>query len=89
MDQINRGDVDAAFKSATHVVENQVSIGGQEHFYMETNAARVVPKGEDDELEVYLGTQGPFMTQVSCFMAHPVGLQVENVPVEDLIRSQS
>ena len=61
---MKRGDVDAGFKSATHVVERQFRIGGQEHFYMETNGARVVAKGEDGEVEVFVGCQGATTVQV-------------------------
>src|SRR5688572_15173893 len=54
---INYGDVTAAFASCDHVIEGEVKVGGQEHFYMETHSIRVVPKGEDGELDVYVGAQ--------------------------------
>ena len=50
-----RGDTKAAFESCDHVVEGEVRIGGQEHFYLETQCARVVPAGEDGEIAVYAG----------------------------------
>jgi len=65
MGHLQRGDVEAALKSATHVVEGELRIGGQEHFYMETNSARVVPKNEDGEMEVFIGTQHPAILQVT------------------------
>ncbi|MEE6490026.1 hypothetical protein FKM82_015765 [Ascaphus truei] len=61
--QLGQGDVDEAFKSADQVHEGEIYIGGQEHFYMETQSIRVVPQGEDTEMDVYLGTQYPAYTQ--------------------------
>lgn len=40
-------------------------IGGQEHFYLETNATLAVP-GEAGSLEVFASTQNPTLTQDSC-----------------------
>nr|CAH7741383.1 unnamed protein product [Callosobruchus chinensis] len=36
--RIVKGDVEAVFKSAPHVVEGECRMGGQEHFYLETCA---------------------------------------------------
>jgi hypothetical protein len=49
---------------ADHVMEGEVNMGGQEHFYLETHAVLAVPKGEDDEIELFVSTQIPTMTQV-------------------------
>lgn len=40
-------------------------MGGQEHFYMETQSMLVVPKGEDQEIDVYVSTQYPKYVQVT------------------------
>lgn len=40
-------------------------MGGQEHFYMETQSMLVVPKGEDQEMDVYVSTQFPRYIQVT------------------------
>ncbi|XP_050015250.1 aldehyde oxidase 1 [Alexandromys fortis] len=53
------GDVDEAFKMADQILEGEIHIGGQEHFYMETQSMLVVPKGEDGEIDVYVSTQFP------------------------------
>ena len=37
-------------------------MGGQEHFYLETQACVVVPKPEDGEIEVFSCTQNPTET---------------------------
>ena len=47
------------------MLEGQVKIGGQEHFYMETHGVRVVPTGEDGEIVVYSGEQHVTKIQVN------------------------
>jgi len=39
------------------VVESEVRTGSQEHFYLETHSVRVVPTGEDGEIDVYTEEQ--------------------------------
>lgn len=46
------------------MVEGEVSMGGQEHFYLETHASLAVPRGEDGEMELFVSTQNPTETQV-------------------------
>ena len=55
--EIKKGNVDEAFAKCDHVFEGTTRIGGQEHFYLETNACLVVPKPEDGEMEVFSSTQ--------------------------------
>lgn len=60
---ITDGDVDAAFALPdTVIVEGEIRMGGQEHFYLETMCAVVVP-GEDDELTIESSTQACMKTQ--------------------------
>lgn len=59
---INKGDAEGAFKDADHVFSGVTRMGGQEHFYLETQACVVVPKLEDGEMEVFSGTQNPTET---------------------------
>lgn len=40
------------------VVDGSISVGSQEHMYLETNQVIVIP-GEDDELDIISSTQGP------------------------------
>lgn len=40
-------------------------IGGQEHFYLETNCTIAVPRGEDGEMELFVSTQSASKTQVN------------------------
>ena len=62
---IQNGDVERAFKEADHVFSGLVRMGGQEHFYLETQACVAVPKPEDGEMEVWSSTQNPTETYVS------------------------
>ncbi|XP_014640106.1 PREDICTED: aldehyde oxidase-like [Ceratotherium simum simum] len=57
------GNVDEAFKVVDQILEGEVHVGGQEHFYMETQSMLVVPKGEDQEIDVYVSTQIPKYVQ--------------------------
>ena len=61
---IKKGDTEDAFAKADHVFTGVSRMGGQEHFYLETQACVVVPKPEDGEIEVYSSTQNPTETYV-------------------------
>ncbi len=56
------GDVDEAWADCTTVVEGRVVSGGQEHLYLETQAALCVPE-ERNRLKVYSATQAPTLVQ--------------------------
>ncbi|XP_051167236.1 xanthine dehydrogenase [Leptopilina boulardi] len=55
---LTRGDSDKAFAEADHVLTGEARMGGQEHFYLETNACIAIPK-EEDEIELICSTQHP------------------------------
>ncbi|CAE8703078.1 unnamed protein product [Polarella glacialis] len=75
--KIEDGDVDAAFALPdTVIVEGEIRLGGQEHFYLECNAALAVP-GEGDELTVHVSSQTPMKTQK--FAAHVCGISYSKV----------
>ncbi|XP_049743723.1 aldehyde oxidase [Elephas maximus indicus] len=57
--KLEYGNVDEAFKVVDQILEGEIHMGGQEHFYMETQSMLVVPKGEDQEIDVYVSTQFP------------------------------
>lgn len=52
-------------------------MGGQEHFYLETNAALAIPHIEDGSMEVYCSTQNLMENQV--FVAQVLGLPMSRV----------
>ncbi|EKD21404.1 uncharacterized protein L3040_000560 [Drepanopeziza brunnea f. sp. 'multigermtubi'] len=60
---INKGNTEEAFEKADHVFTGVTRMGGQEHFYLETNAVVAVPKPEDGEMEIFASTQNPTETQ--------------------------
>ena len=75
---INRGDVDAAFAKADHILEGRWINGGQDHFYLESQAAIAYP-GEFDQITVHSSTQNP--SEVQEVIAHLLALPVNKVTV--------
>lgn len=73
---IKRGDVEQALKASKHVIEGTFINGGQDHFYLESQAAIVYP-GEYDTLTVHSSTQNP--SEVQEVIAHVLGLQHNQV----------
>ena len=61
--EIKTGSVEEGFDQSDHIVTGDLHIGGQEHFYLETNAILVVPK-EDGEMEIFNSTQNAHVTQI-------------------------
>ena len=57
-----RGDAGAAIDKAPRRLAGQLSIGGQEHFYLEGQASLAIP-GEGDEMMVHASSQDPTETQ--------------------------
>jgi xanthine dehydrogenase large subunit len=75
---ISRGDAAGALATADHVIEGVFENGGQDHFYLESQAALVVP-GEHGALTVHSSTQHP--TEVQHVIAHLLGLAMNQVVV--------
>lgn len=75
---LRRGDADAALASAEHVLEGVFVNGGQDHFYLESQAALAVP-GEFGAVTVYSSTQHP--TEVQEVIAHLLGIDMSEVVV--------
>ncbi|XP_033724917.1 xanthine dehydrogenase/oxidase-like [Pecten maximus] len=61
--KIDVGDLESTRKTASQCVEGSCSTGVQEHMYIETQSALVVPKLEQHELEVFTSTQILTITQ--------------------------
>ena len=55
--KIEDGDVEKALSEAENVLEREVSVGGQDHFYLEIQACLVIPKREQEEVEIFSSTQ--------------------------------
>ena len=75
----SHGDVDAALDAAPHVLEGRLEIGGQEHFYLEGQAALALPQ-EDGGVVVHSSTQHP--TEIQHKVADALGLPMHAVRVE-------
>jgi xanthine dehydrogenase large subunit len=74
-----RGDADAALGTAPHRLSGRVAMGGQEHFYLEGQAALATP-GEGGQLHVVSSTQHP--SEVQHLIAALLGLSSADVTVE-------
>lgn len=62
---ILRGDPEAAMAAAPHRLTAEFSVGGQEHFYLESQIAFALP-GEDGDITVHSSTQHPTEVQHVC-----------------------
>jgi len=74
-----RGDVNGGLDSALHRLNGRIEIGGQEHFYLEGQAALVLP-GEDGDMHVISSTQHP--TEIQHKVADAIGRPMHAVRVE-------
>ncbi|MEQ1899719.1 MAG: xanthine dehydrogenase molybdopterin binding subunit [Devosia sp.] len=69
--KLERGDVEAGLKSSERRLTGRVTIGGQEHFYLESQVALAIP-GEDDEMLIQTSTQHP--TEIQVMVAQVLGI---------------
>ncbi len=76
---IRRGDVAAALSGAAHRLSGELDIGGQEHFYLEAQAAWA-EAGEDGEVFVTSSTQHP--SEVQAVVAHVLDVPRHKVVVQ-------
>ncbi|XP_010123270.1 PREDICTED: aldehyde oxidase 2-like [Chlamydotis macqueenii] len=74
---IEKGDIEKGFKSADEIIEGELHMGGQEHFYLETNSVLVIPRTEDREMDVYVSTQ--HATDVQELVASALNLQSNKI----------
>ncbi len=71
-----QGNVEAAFKTSKNIINGHFSCGGQEHFYMESQAAVAYPL-EGGQIEVHSSSQHPSETQR--VVAEALGLPLHHV----------
>ncbi|NDK35477.1 xanthine dehydrogenase molybdopterin binding subunit [Rhodovulum sulfidophilum] len=74
-----RGDAAAAIAGAAHRVEGAIGIGGQEHFYLEGQAALALPQ-EGGDMVLHASTQHP--SEIQHKVADALGLPMHAVRVE-------
>ncbi len=73
------GDPAAGFRESAHVIEGRADSGGQEHLYLETQAAVAWP-GDAGGVRIVSGTQSP--TGVQHAVARVLGVPMNRVDVE-------
>jgi xanthine dehydrogenase molybdopterin binding subunit/xanthine dehydrogenase small subunit len=76
---IRRGDVDRAISEAPFRFEGTFFLGGQDHFYLETQVAHAKP-GEDGSIFIESSTQHP--SEIQHIVGHLLGLPFNHVLVE-------
>jgi xanthine dehydrogenase large subunit len=76
---LNRGDIETAMAASPRRIKGSMSLGGQEHFYLESHIALAIP-GEDGDITLYSSTQHPSEIQHS--VAHVLGLPSNAITVE-------
>ncbi len=76
--QVQRGDAAQALQAARHHLSGSLEIGGQEHFYLESQIARAEPL-EGGQWLIHSSTQHP--GEVQHWVAHALGIALHQVRV--------
>jgi len=76
---LRRGDAQQAMNSAQHQMQGEISIGGQEQFYLEGQISYAAPR-EDGCIHLWCSTQHP--TEMQQVVAHCLNLDFNQVLVE-------
>ncbi|SEF60118.1 xanthine dehydrogenase, molybdenum binding subunit apoprotein [Thalassococcus halodurans] len=74
-----KGNTAQALETAPHIVEGEIEMGGQEHFYLEGQAALALPQ-DDGDMVVHSSTQHP--SEIQHKVADAIGLPMHAVRVE-------
>ncbi len=73
-----KGDAARAIATAPHMIEAEIEVGGQEHFYLEGQIAAAIPS--EDGMHILSSTQHP--TEIQHKVAHALHLPMAAVRVE-------
>ncbi|WP_020406402.1 xanthine dehydrogenase molybdopterin binding subunit [Hahella ganghwensis] len=76
---MQRGDAAQAIEDAPHNLESRLSVGGQEHFYLEGQVSSAIPT-EDGGMTIYTSSQHP--SEVQKLVAEVLGLPFNLVTVD-------
>jgi xanthine dehydrogenase molybdopterin binding subunit/xanthine dehydrogenase small subunit len=76
---LTRGDIETGLTESPHRLEGEIHIGGQDHFYLETQAAWAEPDGEGG-VHVSSSTQHP--SEVQTIVAEILGMPKHRVVIE-------
>ncbi|KAK6925645.1 Aldehyde oxidase/xanthine dehydrogenase, a/b hammerhead [Dillenia turbinata] len=76
---LSKGDVDLCFQSGQcdHIIEGEVQVGGQEHFYLETQSTLIWTMDNGNEVHMISSTQAPQKHQK--YVAHVLDLPMSKV----------
>ena len=77
--ELHRGDAETAIGSAPHRLKGTARVGGQEHFYLESQVAYALPR-ENDGMHLHSSTQHP--TEMQHLAAELLGWEAHRVSVE-------
>ncbi len=77
--KLERGDVAAAMAASPRRLKGSMEIGGQDHFYLESQIALAIP-GEEEDMQVFSSTQHP--SEVQHMVAQVLGVGSHAVTVE-------
>lgn len=72
------GDLEKGFEESDHIVSGEFRMGGQEHFYLETNAAIAYPV-DGNEIKVVSGTQNP--AEIQRMIGHALDIACHKIVV--------
>lgn len=75
---MKRGDSQSALQSATHRIQGELHVGGQEHFYLESQVARARAE-EDGGVTIWSSNQNP--TEAQHLVANVLGISMHRVNV--------
>ncbi|SEA65402.1 xanthine dehydrogenase molybdopterin binding subunit [Paraburkholderia sartisoli] len=77
--KLARGDAGGKIARASHREAGEMTLGGQEQFYLEGQISYAVPK-DDDGMHVWCSTQHP--SEMQHLVAHVLGVHSHNVLIE-------
>lgn len=75
---LQRGDVETALEAAANRIQGRMTVGGQDHMYLEGHIAFAIP-GEDDDVALHCSTQHP--SEAQHMVAHVLGVPSNAVVV--------
>ena len=73
---ISNGNLIEQFNTSDIILNGEAYVGGQEHFYLETHNALVIPN-ENNDIQIYSSTQNPSVTQQE--IAHILNIDANKV----------
>ncbi len=76
---MKRGDVELGLSNASHRIQGEIQIGGQEHFYLEGQVSIATPH-EDGAMHILCSTQHP--SEVQQLVAHLLNRRAADITVE-------